>query len=189
MRRFKLIVTAVTAAFLFAAPSFAQRGGGGGAPSHGGSGGMGAPTGTAPASHGNASNAGGGSASHASTNAPGPKTPDQLLTQNTHLSNKLATLLPKNVTPQEACNGFKNLGQCVAAIHVSHNLGVGFDCLKADMTGVAPATGSTCPANTGAKKMSLGQSIGVLQPTANAKSEADKATKQADSDIKESKNG
>lgn len=145
--------------------------------------------GTAPTSgnsHGNSANAGAGGNS---TTASGQKTPDQLLTQNTQLSNKLATLLPKGTTPQQACDGFKNLGQCVAAIHVSHNLGIGFDCLKSDMTGVAPATGSTCPANTGAKKMSLGQSIETLQPGANSKSEADKANKQAESDIKEGKNG
>ncbi|HET9401496.1 MAG TPA: hypothetical protein VFO34_11135 [Candidatus Acidoferrales bacterium] len=186
MKRSILIAGSLAAALVFSAPSFAQRGGGSAGR---GPGGGGAPMGTAPTSansHGNSANAGTGGNS---ASANGQKTPDQLLAHNTQLSNKLGTLLPKGVTPQQACDGFKNLGQCVAAIHVSHNLGIGFDCLKSDMTGVAPATGSTCPANTGAKKMSLGQSIETLQPNANAKSEADKATKQADSDIKDSKTG
>lgn len=185
MKRLILIVVGLVGAALVASPGFAQRGGG--SAGHGASGApMGsAPSGTSSTSHGNSANA----SSDGKSTSAGPKTPDQLLTQNTQLSNKLTTLLPKGVTPQQACDGFKNLGQCVAAIHVSHNLGIGFDCLKADMTGVAPATTSTCPANTGAKKMSLGQSIQTLQPSANSKSEADKANKQAESDIKDSKSG
>src|SRR6516165_7222509 len=61
--------------------------------------------------------------------------PEQLLNQNTKLRSNLQKLLPAGTTPQEACSGFKNLGQCVAAIHVSHNLGVSFSDLKAKMTG------------------------------------------------------
>ena len=39
--------------------------------------------------------------------------------------------------PPSACNGFKNLGQCVAAAHVAKNLDIpgGFDALKAKTTG------------------------------------------------------
>jgi hypothetical protein len=66
------------------------------------------------------------------------------------------------------------LGQCVAAAHVAKNLDIpgGFAALKAKMTG----TGS----------MSLGKAIEQLSPNANAKSEAKKANKQADDDMKES---
>jgi hypothetical protein len=42
---------------------------------------------------------------------------------------------------QQSCSGFKNLGQCVAAAHVSKNLGIGFACLKSDMTGTAAPAG------------------------------------------------
>ena len=118
----------------------------------------------------------------------GKRTPDQLLTQNTRLSDKLATLLPKGTTPQQACSGFKNLGQCVAAIHVSHNLRIDFGCLKDNVTGMAPAAGSTCPQGTGSHKMSLGQSITALKPDVDAKAESKRAAKEADADLRESEN-
>jgi len=92
---------------------------------------------------------------------------DQLLTQNTKLSDKIASLTGESA--QRACSGFKNLGQCVAAAHVSKNLGMSFACLKSDMTGSAPASGSTCPAGTGTKAVSLGKSIQTLSPNANSK--------------------
>src|SRR5260370_4929734 len=85
-----------------------------------GAGGMGA--GAAP-SHGDASShSGSANSGNAGSTDAGKKTPDQLLSNNTKLSGNLAKLLPKDVTPQQACDGFRNLGQCVAAIHVSHNL-------------------------------------------------------------------
>ena len=60
--------------------------------------------------------------------------------------------------------------------------------MKADMTGQAPAQGSSCPAGSGSKSMSLGKSIQALSPKANEKLEAKKAEKQADEDIKNSNN-
>ena len=63
----------------------------------------------------------------------GKKTPDQLLTQNTKLASKLQPLLPAGTNVQDAASGFKNLGQFVAALHVSHNLGIPFDQLKTKM--------------------------------------------------------
>jgi hypothetical protein len=142
---------------------------------------------------------------HASTHEPagspsaqaGKKTPDELLTQNTRLAGNLETLLNKmNVkapdgtalTPQEACANFKNLGQCVAAIHVSNNLGIGFNELACDMT-LKPVATSTCPAGTatGTKGMSLGASIDALKPGTDGKAEAQKAVTQANADVKESR--
>ena len=84
---------------------------------------------------------------------------------------------------QQACSGFKNLGQCVAAAHVSKNLGLSFACMKADMTGTAPAQGASCPAGTGTKSLSLGKSIQALSPHANSKTESKKAAKQTDQDL------
>lgn len=104
-------------------------------------------------------------------NASG-KTASDLLTQNTKLSSNLQKLLPQGMTPQEACSGFKNLGQCVAAIHVSHNLDIPFADLKAKTTG----TGS----------VSLGKAIDALKPGTNAKAETKKAQKQATQDLKNS---
>lgn len=120
----------------------------------------------------------------------GKKTPDELLNQNQKLSDNLAALLKKmgvNATPQQACQNFKNLGQCVAAIHVSHNLGIDFNSLACDMT-LKPVAGSTCPAGTGtgSKGMNLGQSIEALKPGTSGKTESQKAMKQANQDIKAS---
>lgn len=100
------------------------------------------------------------------------RTPDQLLSKNTKLSANLQKLLPEGMTTQEACSGFKNLGQCVAAIHVSNNLGIPFTDLKTKMTGSDPE--------------SLGKAIQQLKPSANAKAEVKKANSQAQSDLNDS---
>jgi hypothetical protein len=124
----------------------------------------------------------------------GKKTPDELLTQNTKLSDNLSNLLNKmglktvNGTPltsQEACANFKNLGQCVAAIHVANNVGIDFNKLACDMT-LKPVTTSTCPAGTatGTKGISLGASIDALKPGTNGKTETQKAVTQANQDLK-----
>ena len=95
------------------------------------------------------------------------------LSDNTKLSGKLQSLLPAGTNLQQASQGFKNLGQFVAAVHVSHNLGIPFDQLKAKMTGPSAE--------------SLGKAIEQLKPTANARAEAKKANKQADQDMDDSK--
>src|SRR5215471_1992882 len=102
---------------LFCAPAIAQHG-------HMGGGGMGHNS----------------SMSHNSSASSGPsaaqgKTMDQILTKNTQLAAKIKTLT--GMSAQQACSGFKNLGQCVAAAHVSKNLGLNFACVKSAMTGTA----------------------------------------------------
>lgn len=93
----------------------------------------------------------------------------QKLASNTQLAGKLQALLPPGTDLQAAAQGFKNLGQFVAAVHVSHNLGIPFDQLKAKMTG------------PGAE--SLGKAIHDLKPTADAKTETKKAEHQAHDDM------
>ena len=63
-----------------------------------------------------------------------------------------------------AASGFRNLGQFVAAVNVSRNLGIPFTQLKADMV---------------TKHMSLGQSIQALRPSANSTVEVERAQTQA----------
>lgn len=71
---------------------------------------------------------------------------------------------------QTACAGFKNLGECVAALHVSKNLGIPFSGLQARMTG--------------ANAVSLGKAIQDLDgANVNAKSESKKGSKQAKADL------
>lgn len=142
------------------------------------------------AQHGHGSNSMVGDSGHAhggsarSLSSTHGKTMDDLLTQNTKLSDKIASLTGSSA--QQACSGFKNLGQCVSAAHVSKNLGISFACLKDDRTGTAPAAGSNCPAGTGTKAMSLGKSIQSLSPNANSRTETKKAKHQMNQDLKDS---
>ncbi len=154
------------AAALLALPVYAQHGGGhgGGPPS---SAGMGSSHASAPSpssTHGNSGTPG--------MNSSGAKTPSELLSQNTKLSSKLQSLLPAGTNLQVASQGFKNLGQFVAAVHVSHNLGIPFDQLKAKMIG-PPSE-------------SLGKAIQDLKPAANSKEETKKGEKQAKQDMDDS---
>ena len=168
------VLTLAFTVALYCAPAFAQHG-------HGVGGGSGMVSSHA---SGNSAHAKGSSAA-----ATHGKTMDQLLAKNTKLSGKIASLTGESA--QQACSNFKNLGQCVAAAHVSKNLGISFVCLKSDMTGTAAPSGSNCSAGagtktTGTKTMSLGKSIQSLSPTANSKSEAKKAQQEADQDLKDS---
>jgi hypothetical protein len=86
------------------------------------------------------------------------------------LASKLQGLLPAGTDLKTAADGFKNFGQFVAAVHVSQNLGIPFDQLKAKMTGPNPE--------------SLGKAISDLSPNADAKLEQKKAEKQAKDDEK-----
>ena len=139
---------------------------------------MGGSSHDAAASHGSMNSANSGSTHR--------MTIDQQLSKNTQLSGKIQKLT--GMPAQQACDGFKNLGQCVAAAHVSKNLGVSFACMKSDMTGQEAPSGSNCPAGTGTKSMSLGKAIQTLDPNANSKTEAKKGTQQANQDLKPSSN-
>jgi hypothetical protein len=156
------------AVVVFSLYAFAQHGSGGG-------GSMGASHIASSANHGNMSSSNSGS--------PHGMTMSQILSKNALLSSKIRMLT--GMPSQKACSGFKNLGQCVAAAHVSKNLRIRFACMQADMTGQAPAKGSTCPAGTDSKSLSLGKTIQTLSPKADSKLESKKATKQADADIKD----
>lgn len=117
--------------------------------------------------------------------------PDRVLGDNTKLDTTLTTnlqsknLLAVGTDLKSTCSGFRNLGQCVAAIHVSHNLNVPFACMKADMIGQAPPSGTTCPTGTGSSKLSLGKSIASLDASADSKTSAKLGTTQANADIGE----
>jgi len=95
------------------------------------------------------------------------------LARNTQLAQKLEGLLNVHslTALQMDAHGFKNLGQFVAAAHVSHNLGIPFDQLKAEVVG---------------QHESLGKAIHQLSPHVNAKNEAKKAQQEAKQDLEES---
>src|SRR3989449_10284402 len=117
-----------------------------------------------------------GSMNGASSGSTHRMTIDQQLSKNTQLSGKIQKLT--GMPAQQACDGFKHLGQCVAAAHVSKNLGISFACMKSDMTGQAPPSNSSCPADTGTKTKSiiLGNAIQTLDTNANRKPETKNGT-------------
>lgn len=117
------------------------------------------------------------SSSKGETSKAGPKTPGEQLTQNKNLSDKLSALLRHQNPPvtdlQAASRGFKILAQFVAAVHISHNLGIPFDQLKTQ----AQTSGS------------YSKAIHVLRPDADAKAEVKKAAEQYIDDMRESQQG
>lgn len=94
------------------------------------------------------------------------------LKKNTNLAAKLTSRLPAGTDPMTAAAGFRNLGQFVAAVNVSNNLGISFTQLKAKMV---------------TDGMSLGQAIQAVRPlTASATVEAQRAEYDARGMIAES---
>ncbi len=146
---------------------------------HAHSGGMGS-TMSGNAGSGMSHNSGSGRTKTNSSGSTHQPTVNDILTKNSAISGKIQTLTGMSAT--QACAGFKNLGQCVAAAHVSKNLRISFDCLKSDMTGTAPQ-GTSCPAGTGTKSMSLGKAIQTLDPTADQKAESKKGQTEAKQDM------
>ncbi len=163
--------------FMLVVPVFAQHGGGGGhagGASGMGHGGAGMGHGEAGTTHGKNSMSGPAGMARASG-----KSMSDLLSKNTKLSGKLESMLglsgPNALTElQGIAAGFRNLGQFVAAVHVSHNLGIPFDQLRSTMI------------NGDKQTTTLGAAIHKLKPDAEAKNESKKATKEANDDLKES---
>src|SRR5215813_3064095 len=158
--RFLLSAAAMIA--FASAPVFAQHGHGGGG--QGGSSSLsmhGSDHDHSSSTHGKSDDHVSGHDSHGSIS--------QKLASNTKLASKLQSLLPPGTDLNAAAAGFKNLGQFVAAVHVSHNLGIPFDQLKAKMIG-PPSE-------------SLGKAIHALNPALNAKVETKKAEKEAHQDM------
>lgn len=101
------------------------------------------------------------------THTGSARAPAELLHQNTRLSEGLAKLLPAGTNLQTVASGFRNLGEFVAAVHVSNNLGVPFAEIKTRMM-----SGD-----------SLGDAIRALRPDADAQVEARRARARAEEDI------
>ena len=176
--KFKLALALVALASFLALPAWAQHGSGG----HGGDSGM-----HGSSMHGDSDSHSGHGDSDADTDHDsgskhsksqshdhdGQKSVSAQLSAHPQLASKLAGLLPAGTNLQQAAQGFKNLGQFVAAVHVSHNLGIPFDQLKAKMIGPPPE--------------SLGKAIHQLKPDVNAKAATKEADHEADADLKDSK--
>lgn len=181
------VVMACLALFLYlgASSAYAQRGGRGGGAGMGRGGGMGAGAGqgvgrpdVGPGPSSDRGNPGARgdhgkmSADRGQGHADSHTATDQL-ERHPKLASRLESQLPAGTNLNNAAQGFKNLGQFVAAVHVSKNLGIPFSDLKARMTGDSP--------------MKLGKAIQELRPDVDAKAEAKKAEKQARNDLEGSK--
>ena len=163
MKSSTLMIAFATVALVFSNPAFAQRSHPMGGPPSSAGGGAASAHGPGMGGSHEAGSAASSDMSHAS--------PSTVLSHNTVIADKIKTLTGQDAAT--ACNGFKNLGQCVAAAHVAKNLNIpgGFEALKAKMTG------------SGA--VSLGKAIKGLAPDADAKSEEKRANKQASDDMKD----
>jgi hypothetical protein len=95
----------------------------------------------------------------------------QKLQKNTNLADKLRSRLPANTNLMDAANGFKNLGQFVAAVNVSNNHHLEFSELKTRMVD---------------QGMSLGQALQDVKKTTNVETEVRSAEAEADRMIKSS---
>jgi len=100
---------------------------------------------------------------------PIEQSPKDAFVRDAKLAAKLQKLLPQGPNIQEACDGFKKLGDCVCSIHVSQNLDIPFADIKAKATGKS------------AEKLEA--AIHELKPSADAKAEKKKAYKQAEKEI------
>jgi hypothetical protein len=127
--------------------------------------GAGANAGAGVGVHGGAQNQG-HSGANVRVQAPGANA--SRIEANPKLAARLQPMLPPGTSVKQAAAGFRNQGQFIAALHVSQNLNIAFDQLKAKMTGES--------------EMSLGAAIHAVRPDINddkANAEAKKAETEA----------
>jgi len=125
MKHFSIWTATLAATTCLTTAAWAQHGGGAGVSGGGGHDGP----------HQFAAN-GSHSSPKTSTSGPAGTTNfESRLASNPNLSSRLQSLLPPGASVQSAAAGFKNEGQFIAALHVSHNLNLPFSQLKSEMTG------------------------------------------------------
>jgi hypothetical protein len=106
--------------------------------------------------------------------SPGQPAPDperasaETPAQGPTRSSPFAALVPADMSATEACDGFKSMTECAAALHAAQNVGIPFKDLKTRMTG-----GET-----------LGAAIHDLKPGADVQSEVSRAEEQARADVR-----
>ena len=141
-----------------------------------------------PAGAGAAAAAGGGSSSSHSLNpmkwigkkdakpaGDAPVANDEL---DKRLEIKLRSMqvLGDDTSLKVACVKFLLRVDCLAALHASHNLGLNFECVKSNVTGVrVGGDTSACRMPSGDKPLSLAKTIKLLKPDADSKEAAKRA--------------
>ena len=137
-----------------------------------------------PAGAGAAAAAGGGSSSSHSYNPlkwigkKDAKPSGDSPTINAELDQKLEAklramqVLSVDTTLKDACVNFLQRVDCLAALHASHNVGLNFECVKSNVTGVRVGTDSACRMPAGDKPLTLTKTIKLLKSDADAKGAA-----------------
>jgi hypothetical protein len=105
---------------------------------------------------------------------------NQRIQNDSAFAEKIQKLLPAGMDVKTAEDGFKNRGQFIAALHVSQNLNIPFDQLKAKMTGVSTVNGQ----QTTSTPVSLGKAIHELRPDMS-QGQSDEQAKIADKEAAE----
>ena len=148
---------------------------------HGHSGGMGSGMGNS-MGHGSDHSTSSGTAAPTSSQ----KISDVLL-KNPVIGDKIVSLTGDKLGAADACTGFKNIVQCIAAAHVSKNLsGMNFFCLRQAMTKTSAGTNAPSTGCSVTGKYSLGQAIQKLDPQADSTAETKKAATESQQDMKAS---
>ena len=152
-----------------------------------------------PAGNGASVAAGGGSSSHSlnpmklfgkkeAKPAPDANAPvaNEELDKRLEAKLRQVQVLPEGVSLQQACVKFLQRVDCLAALHVSHNLALNFECVKSNVTGVRVGSDtSSCRMPDGDKPLSLAKTIKLLKPEANAKGAAKEAETAAKEELKQ----
>jgi hypothetical protein len=150
-----------------------------------------------PAGAGAAAAAGGGSSSHsynplkwigkkdAKPNGDSPVANDEL---DKKLETKLRAMqvLGADATLKQACVNFLQRVDCLAALHASHNVGLNFECVKSNVTGVRVGTDtSSCRMPAADKPLTLARTIKLLKSDVDAKGAAKDAEAIAKQELAE----
>ena len=137
-----------------------------------------------PAGAGAAGAAGGGSSTHSYNpmkwiGKKAAKPTGDAPVANLELDQKLETelramqVLSTDTTLKQACVNFLQRVDCLAALHASHQVGLNFECVKSNVTGVRVGTDtSSCRMPASDKPLSLAKTIKLLKPDADAKGAA-----------------
>ncbi|HKE35200.1 MAG TPA: hypothetical protein VKB66_08345 [Candidatus Acidoferrum sp.] len=120
---------------------------------------------------------------------PGATATEQLAAhpeEERKLTLQLQALLPPKTTLRDACSGFLTLEDCVAALHVSRNVKLKYNCLKWALTAARPSGDvRSCEAPPRNKPLPLDKAIHILNSEVDARAQARSAQRRAREDIKD----
>jgi hypothetical protein len=99
---------------------------------------------------------------------------------------RAAQVLGASAALKEVCLNFVERIDCVAALHASHNLGLNFECVKSNLTGVRTGVDTNlCRMPAEDKPLSLMKTIRLLKSDVDAKIAAKDAETAAREDVKD----